>query len=75
MTFTESAGGSATHEQSFQDGWDAALCELHHQAIHLEARGAHRAAVTLYDAIRLTRSGGLNCEGHPDPRLDERATG
>jgi hypothetical protein len=47
-----------------QAGWEAALRELHHQATHLEARGALRAAVTMYDAIRITRAGGLNCEEH-----------
>jgi len=45
-------------------GWDAALRELQHQAQHLEARGAHRAAVTLYDVIRIARLGGLDCEEH-----------
>lgn len=43
-------------------GWDAALHELQHQAAHLEARGAVRAAATLYDAIRIARAGGLLCE-------------
>ena len=47
-----------------QAGWEAALREIQHQATHLEARGALRAAVTLYDAIRITRAGGLNCEEH-----------
>lgn len=47
-------------------GWDAALAELRHQAQHLEARGALRAAVTLYDAIRIARAGGLACE-HRSP--------
>jgi hypothetical protein len=37
---------------------------MQHQAEHLEARGAVRAAVTLYDAIRIARAGGLNCEQH-----------
>lgn len=45
-------------------GWDAALQELQHQAAHLEARGAVRAAVTLYDAIRIARHGGLKCDEH-----------
>jgi hypothetical protein len=45
-------------------GWEAALLELQHQAAHLEARGAHRGAVTLYDAIRIARAGGLKCEEH-----------
>jgi hypothetical protein len=30
----------------------------------LEARGATRAAVTLYDAIRIARAGGLQCKEH-----------
>jgi hypothetical protein len=47
-----------------QQGFEAALRELQHQAQHLEQRGAHRAAVTLYDAIRITRSGGLTCSEH-----------
>jgi triphosphoribosyl-dephospho-CoA synthetase len=47
-----------------QAGWEAALRELQHQAAHLEARGAIRAAVTLYDAIRIARAGGLNCDEH-----------
>jgi len=47
-----------------QAGWEAALRELQHQAAHLEARGAVRGAVTLYDAIRIVRAGGLNCEEH-----------
>ncbi|GAC1321258.1 MAG: hypothetical protein NVSMB2_17850 [Chloroflexota bacterium] len=46
-------------------GWEAALLELEHQAAHLEARGAFRGAVTLYDAVRITRLGGLNCSEHP----------
>jgi hypothetical protein len=45
-----------------QAGWEAALRELQHQATHLESRGAVRAAVTLYDAIRIARAGGLSCE-------------
>jgi hypothetical protein len=49
-------------------GWEAAIQELLHQAGHLEARGAHRAAVTLYDAIRIARLGGLPCEEHKRPR-------
>ena len=45
-----------------QAGWEAALREFQHQATHLESRGAVRAAVTLYDAIRIARAGGLSCE-------------
>jgi hypothetical protein len=45
-------------------GWELAVQEFQHQAEHLEARGAFRAAVTLYDAIRIARSGGLRCEEH-----------
>jgi hypothetical protein len=45
-------------------GWELALQEFQHQAEHLEARGAVRAAVTLYDAIRIARTGGLLCEEH-----------
>jgi hypothetical protein len=41
------------------EGWEAALRELRQQAADLEARGAHRAAVTLYDAIRIVRAHGL----------------
>jgi hypothetical protein len=47
-----------------QPGYEAALDELRHQALHLEARGAFRAAVTLYDAIRIARAGGLVCLEH-----------
>jgi hypothetical protein len=64
MTSTEQASSAAAHD-SHRDGWEAALRELQHQAVHLEARGAHRAAVTLYDAIRIARAGGLTCQDHP----------
>jgi len=63
MSSTEQAITAAAHDP-LREGWEAALRELQHQAIHLEKRGAHRAAVTLYDAIRIARSGGLNCEEH-----------
>jgi hypothetical protein len=52
------------HDPQWLAGWEAALCEFKHQAIHLEARGAHRSAITLYDAIRIARAGGLQCEEH-----------
>ncbi len=52
------------HDSHLEPGFEAALRELRHQALHLEARGAHRAAVTLYDAIRIARAGGLVCEEH-----------
>src|SRR5579864_4901750 len=55
-------------DQQLQPGFEAALLELRHQALHLEARGAHRAAVTLYDAIRIARLGGLRCQEHAPPR-------
>ena len=45
-------------QEYINEGWEAALRELRQQAAHLEARGAHRAAVTLYDAIRLIRARG-----------------
>jgi hypothetical protein len=48
-------------------GWEAALAELYHQAMHLETRGRVRAAVTLYDAVRIAHAGGLPCE-HCRPR-------
>jgi triphosphoribosyl-dephospho-CoA synthetase len=51
-----------------EPAFEAALRELRHQAVHLEARGAHRAAVTLYDAIRIARAGGLVCQEHPSNR-------
>jgi hypothetical protein len=51
-----------------QKGFEAALDELQHQALHLEQRGAHRAAVTLYDAIRIARLGGLTCSEHSAAR-------
>jgi hypothetical protein len=57
---------SPTTEQNphVQAGWEAALREIQHQAVHLEARGALRGAVTLYDAIRIARAGGLTCQEH-----------
>ena len=58
------AGGGDDVDPLVQQGFEAALRELQHQAQHLEQRGAHRAAVTLYDAIRITRKGGLMCEEH-----------
>jgi hypothetical protein len=63
MSTTEQASSAAAHDP-LREGWEAALRELQHQAVHLEARGAHRAAVTLYDAIRIARAGGLTCEDH-----------
>ena len=42
-----------------KQGWNAALSELRRQAAQLEARGAIRAAVTLYDAIRLVEVSGV----------------
>jgi hypothetical protein len=63
MSSPENAHLAASQDNTFvQAGWEAALRELQHQATHLEARGALRAAVTLYDAIRIARAGGLNCE-------------
>lgn len=47
-----------------KQGWEAALSELRHQAAQLEARGAIRSAVTLYDAIRLVEASGLPLEEH-----------
>jgi hypothetical protein len=52
------------HDPILDAGFEAALQEFRHQAMHLEARGAHRAAVTLYDAIRIARAGGLRCDEH-----------
>ena len=56
--------GSVTSVFGEAERFEAALRELRHQALHLEARGAHRAAVTLYDAIRIARAGGLPCQEH-----------
>jgi hypothetical protein len=56
-------------------GWEAAIQEFLHQAVHLEARGAHRAAVTLYDAIRIARLGGLPCQEHNHPTQPEPVEG
>ena len=50
--------GSAASDYVKQ-GWDAALSEMRHLAAQLEARGALRSAVTLYDAIRIVEAGGL----------------
>jgi hypothetical protein len=61
MTHTERAAPDPLNTD-MTAGWDAALQELAHQAAHLEARGAFRAAATLYDAIRIARTGGLACE-------------
>jgi hypothetical protein len=65
MSSTERCGAPAkrANPQS-APGWEAALRELQHQAQHLEARGAVRGAVTLYDAIRIARAGGLRCGEH-----------
>ena len=63
MSVTENGNSEATKDNTFvQAGWEAALREIQHQATHLESRGAIRAAVTLYDAIRIARAGGLSCE-------------
>jgi hypothetical protein len=63
MSSTERVGSTAAEQDPrLQAGWEAAMQEFHHQAQHLEARGAHRAAVTMYDAIRIARAGGLQCE-------------
>lgn len=65
MSSSEPLNSDAVNEDpSKREGWNAALRELQHQAAHLEARGAHRAAVTLYDAIRIARAGGLDCGEH-----------
>ncbi|HLZ22944.1 MAG TPA: hypothetical protein VKQ30_12550 [Ktedonobacterales bacterium] len=53
-----------SHNHYIQLGYEAALRELRHLAVHLEARGCNRVAVTLYDAIRIARAGGLRCEEH-----------
>lgn len=57
MSSPEQNGSAAT--DYVKQGWEAALSELRHQAAQLEARGAIRSAVTLYDAIRLVEAGGL----------------
>ena len=63
MSSPENGHLEAAQDNTFvQAGWEAALREFQHQATHLETRGAVRAAVTLYDAIRIARAGGLNCE-------------
>jgi hypothetical protein len=59
-----SATSGSNLDPRVQQGFEAALRELQHQALHLEQRGAMRAAVTLYDAIRITRAGGLTCAEH-----------
>jgi hypothetical protein len=65
MSSPENGRSEADQDNTFiQAGWEAALREIQHQATHLESRGALRAAVTLYDAIRITRAGGLNCGEH-----------
>jgi triphosphoribosyl-dephospho-CoA synthetase len=67
MSSTEPAAPAFDFTAEMRAGWEAALTELTHQAAHLEARGSLRAAVTLYDAIRIARSGGLRCEHPPRP--------
>jgi len=63
MSPSTRAGSQPAENNTFvQAGWEAALQEIQHQATHLEARGALRGAVTLFDAIRIARAGGLNCE-------------
>ena len=57
MSSPEQVGSSATNY--VKQGWDAALSELRQQAAQLEARGAIRSAVTLYDAIRMVEAGGV----------------
>src|SRR4051794_18958617 len=44
MTSTERSGAPARANPQEVAGWEAALRELQHQAAHLEARGAMRAA-------------------------------
>ena len=56
---------SPAQKELIRQGWDAALRALHGQAADLESRGATRAAVTLYDAIRIVRSM-QPCEGDAD---------
>lgn len=48
-------------------GWEAALRELEHQAVHLEADGKHDAAEVLFTAIEIVRAGGLLCNEHRRP--------
>jgi hypothetical protein len=43
-------------------GWEAALRELEHQAVHLEIDGHPDAAETLFTAVEIARAGGLRCE-------------
>ena len=62
------ANGNLINSDLVKEGYDAALRELQHQAMHLEMRGAVRSAVTLYDAIRIARAGGLVCQEHATPR-------
>jgi hypothetical protein len=47
---------SAAEKELITQGWEAALRALRRQAAALEGRGATRAAVTLYDAIRIVRT-------------------
>ncbi len=68
MATGDTGGGTSGADPRVQQGFEAALRELQHQAQHLEQRGANRAAVTLYDAIRITRAGGLACAEHTTSR-------
>jgi len=72
MTCSEHAALPLGFSPEMRAGWEAALQELQHQASHLENRGAIRGAVTLYDAIRIARAGGLNCEHHRSAQSDAR---
>ena len=62
MSSPEPAATAPDFTPEMRAGWEAALEEILHQAKHLEGRGAYRGAVTLYDAVRIARAGGLNCE-------------
>ena len=48
-------------------GWEAALLEFEHQAVHLEANGEHDAAEVLFTAVEIARAGGLRCTEHRRP--------
>lgn len=57
MSSPKRAGSAAS--DYVKQGWEAALTELRNLAAQLEARGAIRSAVTLYDAIRILEAEGL----------------
>src|SRR5262249_15059500 len=70
---SDTAPGNGGGTASVQQGFDAALRELRHQAVHLEARGALRAAVTLDGPLPIPRAGGQPRTEDKRPKSGRRA--